>query len=220
LCLNEDQYKIYDMLSNTWGPENKGKYPYFFMTGPAGTGKSYMTHQIIQLLKSKNINHLLIAPTGVAAQNIGGKTIHSALKIKQCGSNYQTLSISDETTKTSLRKIRAIIIDEVSMVSSDLLSFLSNIFASIHTNMKIFGGIPTLLVGDLAQLPPINGEPIFYSQVWMRFFPLFLGRPQRQKTDPEFYDLLQELRFGHLSEKSKNLIMTKANTPKKSTRTS
>jgi len=220
LCLNEDQYKIYDMLSNTWEPENKGKYPYFFMTGPAGTGKSYMTHQIIQLLKSKNINHLLIAPTGVAAQNIGGKTIHSALKIKQCGPNYQTLSISDETTKTSLRKIRAIIIDEVSMVSSDLLSFLSNIFASIHTNMKIFGGIPTLLVRDLAQLPPINGEPIFYSQVWMRFFPLFLGRPQRQKTDPEFYDLLQELRFGHLSEKSKNLIMTKANTPKKSTRTS
>src|SRR6185369_11191405 len=125
LCLNEDQYKIYDMLSNTWGPENKEKYPYFFMTGPAGTGKSYMTHQIIQLLKSKNINHLLIAPTGVAAQNIGGKTIYSALKIKQCGSNYQTLSISDETTKTSLRKIRAIIIDKVSMVSSDLLSFLS-----------------------------------------------------------------------------------------------
>ena len=152
------------MLSNAWGSESKGKYPYFFMTGSAGTGKSYLAHQIIHLLKCKNINYLLIAPTGVAAQNIGGKTIHSALKIKQYESSYETLSISNETTRLTLRKIEAIIIEEVSMVPAELFSFLSNMFGSIHNNMKIFGGIPTLLIGDSAQLPPINGQHIFYSQ--------------------------------------------------------
>ena len=101
------------------------------------------------------------------------------------------------------------------MVSSDLLSFISNMFGSLHNNSKIFSGVSILLVGDLAQLPPINGQPVFNSPVWKRFFPLFLNKSQRQKSDPTFYDLLQELRFGRLTEKSKKLIAAKINEPKK-----
>ncbi|CAG8746174.1 1411_t:CDS:2, partial [Ambispora leptoticha] len=165
LTLDKDQYKTYDILCNSWGPETAGKYPYFFLTGSAGTGKSYLLHMIVNFLKSKRINYLVIAPTGVAAQNVGGNTIHSALKIRQTNSYYETLSIHNQNTKDSLRKIEAIIIEEISMVSSNLFSFMSNMFGSLHSNSKIFGGIPVLLIGDLFQLPPINTHHAFYSPV-------------------------------------------------------
>ncbi|CAG8703810.1 3981_t:CDS:2, partial [Ambispora leptoticha] len=140
----------------------------------------------------------------VAAQNVGGKMIHSTLKIKQTGDYYTSLSQYDPTTKNNLSKIQAIIIEEISMVSANLFTFISNLFASIHQNSKIFGGIPTLIMGDLAQLPPIDGLPRL-------FFPLFLHQPQRQRDDPTFFKILQELRFGHLTEPSKNLIKNKIN---------
>ena len=65
-------------------------------------------------------------------------------------------------------------IDEISMVSSELVSFLSNLFGSLHKNHKVFGGIPVLVVGDFLQLPPVNGEQVFYSLAWKLFFPLLL----------------------------------------------
>ena len=95
------------------------------------------------------------------------------------------------------------------MVSSELFSFLSNLFGFLHKNHKIFGGIPVLVVGDLLQLPPVNWEQVFYSPAWKLFFPLFLTKPQRQRGDPDFYNLLEELRFGNLSEKSKLMINEK-----------
>ena len=64
-------------------------------------------------------------------------------------------------------------------------------------------------VGDLFQLPPVNEEQVFFSPAWKAFFPLFLSRPQRQKEDLDFFHLLEELRFGHLSQKSKLLINEK-----------
>lgn len=158
LTLNEDQYKAYDILTNSWGPDYKEKYPYFFLTGSAGTGKSFLLYLIINYLKSKRINYLLVASTSVAAQNVSGKTIHSALKIKQTGDYYISLSQYDQTTRNNLSKIQAIIIEEISMVSANLFTFISNLFGSIHQNSKIFSGIPTLVVGDLAQLPPLTGS--------------------------------------------------------------
>ena len=148
------------------------------------------------MLESKNIKYILLSSTGVSAQNIGGKTIHSALKIRQYNDHYQTLILDDEKSKIELLKIKTIIIEETSMVSSELLTFISNIFSSLHKNHKPFEGISILTVGDLAQLPPINGQQIFHSPVWKLFFPLFLSQPKRQKNDPDFYNLLQKLRFG------------------------
>ena len=95
------------------------------------------------------------------------------------------------------------------MISGEFLTFISNIFSSLHKNHRPFGGIPILTVGDLVQLPPVNGQHIFYSPIWKLFFPLFLSKPKRQKDDPNFYNLLQELRFGQLSERSKSMINQK-----------
>ncbi|CAG8786729.1 14759_t:CDS:1, partial [Acaulospora morrowiae] len=156
LSLNTEQYKIYSTLCNVWGKSNEGKYPYFFLTGSAGTGKTFMLLQIITFLQSKKKIYLLMAFTGVAAQNIGGKTIHSCLKIRFQDGNYETLIHINNQDESDLKKIEAILIDEISMVDADLFTFLSNTFARIHKNNLIFGGVPILVVGDLAQLPPIR----------------------------------------------------------------
>uniref|UniRef100_U9UPJ1 ATP-dependent DNA helicase n=1 Tax=Rhizophagus irregularis (strain DAOM 181602 / DAOM 197198 / MUCL 43194) TaxID=747089 RepID=U9UPJ1_RHIID len=99
-----------------------------------GTGKSYIIRLIIDWIKSENRTYLLTAPTGVAAQNVSGITIHSALRIIQSGS------------------------EEVSIVSSFLFNFISNLFARIHNSDIAFGGISVIAVGDLAQLPPVRGR--------------------------------------------------------------
>jgi len=168
-----------------------------------------MIQQIVEFLKTKHIKYLLIAPTGVAAQNVGGKTIHSALHIKNTQTYFETLSHYNEQQENELRQIKALIIEEVSMVSSKLLSFISLLFAKIYKNSTPFGGIPTLLAGDLAQLPPVNGKQVFHAPEWREFFPLFLTTSHRQHEDKLFYDILQEVRVGNLSSQTINLINEK-----------
>ncbi|CAG8727694.1 7498_t:CDS:2, partial [Ambispora leptoticha] len=91
LILDTNQYSIYNTLCNVWGKFSNGKHPYFLLTGLAGTRKSFMINQIISYLKSKNKKCLLMAPTGVAAQSINDKTIHSTLKIRLTNNHYETL---------------------------------------------------------------------------------------------------------------------------------
>lgn len=100
LTLDEDQYKSYDLLCNTWGPYHKGKHPLFFLTGSARTEKSFLLHLILQ--------------------HIDG--------------HYTSLALHDSTSRESLLKIQAIVIEEISMVSDNLFSFISNLFGSLHQN--------------------------------------------------------------------------------------
>jgi len=92
LNLPEEQYILYNIIISNLGPLQSKKYPFFFITGSGGTGKSFMTRLIINWIKSQNKTYLLTAPTGIVAQNIGRTTIHSALKIMQLGSGYQLLA--------------------------------------------------------------------------------------------------------------------------------
>ncbi|PKY34895.1 hypothetical protein RhiirB3_455054 [Rhizophagus irregularis] len=121
-----------------------------------------------------------IPPTGVAAQNVSGITIHSALRIIQSGSGYQSLALYDLEFKKKLQSIQILIIEEVSIVSSSLFNFISNLFARIHNSDIAFGGISVIAVGNLAQLPPVRGEAVFYSSIWQLFYPLFLCKSQKQ----------------------------------------
>ena len=209
LLLSNDQYKILNTLTNNWGQKEYSKHPYFFLTGSAGTGKSFMIQQVIDFLTKRNVKYLLMAPTGVAAQNVGGKTIHSALHIKNTPTYFETLSHYNEQQKRELSQIKAIIIEEVSMVSSTLLSFISLLFAKINKVTTPFGGIPTLLIGDLAQLPPVNGLQVFHAPEWKEFYPLFLTTSHRQNEDKSFYNALQEIRLGNISSQTQQKINEK-----------
>ena len=98
------------------------------------------------------------------------------------------------------------------MVSASLFNFISNLFARIHNSDIAFGGISVIVVGDLAQLPPVGATQVFHSVVWHLFFPLFLRQPRRQQSDIIFYQILEEIRLGNISQSSWNQMMKKAST--------
>jgi ATP-dependent DNA helicase PIF1 len=210
LHLPEEQYILYNTIVSNLGPLQTGKYPFFFITGSGGTGKTYTTKCIINWINSQNKTYLLTAPTGVAAQNIGGQTIHSALRLTQSGSGYQSLAFYDLEFKKKLQSIQILIIEEISMVSATLFNFISNLFAQIHNSDFAFGGISVIAVGDLAQLPPVRGEYVFYSSIWKLFYPLFLHKPRRHQEDEEFYQMLEEIRFGTISDATWSKLVEKA----------
>ena len=214
LNLPNDQLYIVSTIKNILGPKTqKNKYPYFFITGSGGTGKSFILNLITNDLKSKKSKYLLLAPTGVASQNIGGQTIHSALRICETSNGFKTLAFHDYEFFKHLQQIDTIIIDEVSMVSDRLFSFISEMFSIIKQVTIAFGGINVIVAGDLAQLPPVTGLPVYKLSEWKLFYPLFLKEPQRQSHDKEYYNILQEIRMGNISLNTWNLLYQKAAIP-------
>ena len=200
LSLPDDQLNAISTIRNILGPKHKkDKYPYFFITGSAGTGKSFIINLITEDLRKKRSNYLLLAPTGVAAQNIGGQTIHSALRIHETLSGFQSLAFHDHEFFKTLQAIDTLIFDEISMISAQLFSFISDMFSIIQQQTIAFGGLNIIVVGDLAQLPPVTGSPIYKSSEWKLCYPLFLKQPQRQNQDIQYFNALQEIRTGEIS---------------------
>ncbi|CAG8490878.1 16859_t:CDS:2 [Acaulospora morrowiae] len=132
----------------------------------------------------------------------------------QTEAGYQTLAFYDKDFNNQLAEIETLIIDEVSMVSASLFTFISNLFASIHNSTQAFEGINVIVVGDLAQLPPVRGEYVFHSSIWHLFYPFFLNQPHRHQANTHFYQMLEEIRFGNISEKTWNSLLQKANSYK------
>ncbi|CAG8851132.1 11637_t:CDS:2, partial [Gigaspora margarita] len=118
------------------------------ITGSAGTGKSYIIYIIIKISEQRNSNYLLLVLTGVAAQNVGGKTIHSELQIASTQTGFISKAFADKDFKTYLQKINTIIIEEILMVLAELLDFISNLFARLHNNATAFGGINVIVVDE------------------------------------------------------------------------
>jgi ATP-dependent DNA helicase PIF1 len=192
----------------------------FFLTGSAGTGKSFLLQTIVAALKAgigcRRHKVLLLSPTSIGAMNIDGTTIHSALRIRSsclagdCAS-FSTLLWDDDNLQNDLRQINTLVIDEVSMVSGDLLSYLSNMFARLHHNHRPFGNVNVILVGDLFQLPPVAGSAVFRAPVWRLFYPLILSKTHRQNDDSGFFDMLEELRFARPSPRTIATLQDRAN---------
>ncbi|GBB97346.1 hypothetical protein RclHR1_29720001 [Rhizophagus clarus] len=209
LSLSKDQYQYVDRIVRTLGPNDGKHYPYFLITGSAGTGKSFVTHILLKEFEKRGLSYLVLVPTSVAAQNIGSFTIHSALKIHATKGGFQTLAFNDKILKENLKKLKILIIDEISIVSSELFDYLSNMFSKLHSNSLPFGGISVIVLGNLFQLPPVSGNYVFQSPVWKLFYPLFLREAKRQAEDPQYYSLLEEARFGNITESTYNILYQK-----------
>lgn len=141
---NQEQVYAYEMISKT---QNS-----FFLTGRAGTGKTSFLKYV-----QKNIrkNFVILAPTGVAAINAGGTTIHSFF-----GLNYGVIGPKDIAEVNSrkisvIKNVDTIIIDEVSMVRCDIMDAIDRALRHIRKSPEAFGGVQMVFVGDLFQLPPI-----------------------------------------------------------------
>lgn len=125
-----------------------------FLTGKAWTGKTFLTQKYIEHLKENKKAVIVTAPTGIAALNIGGATIHSTFKMY--GSYPDIGARPYRHQKVKWMKIDTLIIDEVSMVSPDYLDYINNLLQEERGSEKPFGWIQVVLVGDPAQLPPVH----------------------------------------------------------------
>ena len=209
---------------------NKPITPYrLFLSGPGGVGKSHMirlihtdTRKLLPLsntIKPSDLTVLLTAPTGVAAFNIEGMTIHSALLLQtQRGSNDSgQLSFEKlNSLRSKLENLQLLIIDEVSMVGADMLLNIHrrlDEIKGISGDNIWFGNVSVLAVGDLYQLPPVAQRPIYEEvgdamarlhgsgSIWKDEFCLAeLDEIMRQKNDQSFAELLCRVRTGQSTD--------------------
>lgn len=136
------------------------------IVGPAGTGKSYLLNPLTQIIRSRGLVVIKLAPSGVAAHLIGGKTIHYffALDI-ECNSTLE----NGTAQVTCLRKTDVIVIDEFSMLDFFLFRTVEGLcrkFARKGASNRLWGGRHVILLGDPAQLPAVSRKDIFGTTLW------------------------------------------------------
>jgi len=225
--LNEEQKKFLLHILSCF-KTNYNIPLYELILGSAGVGKSVLIKAIYQsllrfynCLKNANPNTckvLLCAPTGKAAFNINGNTLHQAFKlpIDQNTAPLTPLSSNIKNTLYSTyRELKLIIIDEISMISSLNFDRLNERLKQIFDSKELFGGISIIAFGDFNQLHPVRGTPIYKNSInnplhilidnilWNIFSYYELTEIMRQKEDKEFAVLLSNFLKGELSEKEK-----------------
>ena len=186
-----------------------------FLTGKAGTGKSTFLKYVAQTTKKK---HVILAPTGIAAINAGGSTLHSFFRLPfhpllPNDSRYDRRHIKETLKYTGaqrklIREVELIIIDEISMVRADIIDFIDKLLRIYTRNPEPFGGKQLLLVGDIYQLEPVLKDDdrqllqpfypssyFFNAKVWqqMPIVSIELRKVYRQ-TDDQFIAILDSIR--------------------------
>lgn len=188
------------------------------LTGPGGVGKSYVVKNVAKWARDSRLKFGVTATTGSASILIGGTTLHSFLGIglgqKTPAQLADWVRYKKRFVYNRLLRLQFLIIDEVSMLDSELFEIISIFLGIVKGNNKPFGGIQLLLCGDLFQLPPIKNKHFFKSAVWdaTNIEHVELTESQRHKDDLEFMNMLAELRLGVCSEETlSKLKATKAN---------
>ena len=201
-----------------------------FLTGKAGTGKSTFLRYVAKNTKKK---HVILAPTGIAAINAGGSTLHSFFRLpfhpllpndRQYDRRHirETLKYTNAQRKL-LREVELIIIDEISMVRADIIDFIDKVLRIYTRNYEPFGGKQLLLVGDIYQLEPVLKEEdrqllspfypsayFFHAKVWqqMQLVSIELRKVYRQRDD-FFIGLLDRIRQNQVTAKDLQSLNTR-----------
>lgn len=207
-----------------------------FLTGKAGTGKTTLLKEIIQ---TTHKNCVVVAPTGIAALNAGGVTIHSMFQLPFGGflpdnsvaqfnenSKFESRATlrrhfrMSGLKKAVIRNMELLIVDEVSMLRSDLLDAMDFMLQSVRKRNQPFGGVQVLFIGDLLQLPPVirddewrvlrnyySGKFFFHAHVVQQNPPLYieLSKIFRQ-TDDRFISVLNNLRNNTITQNDISIL--------------
>ncbi len=191
-----------------------------FVTGAAGSGKTYVINEYIKYLKSHNVPIGITASTGIAATHMGGVTIHSwsGIGISDSLTDLEIDGIAEKKyIRNKVEAAKVLIIDEVSMLHHFRLDMVDRVLRNIKKSKEPFGGIQVVLCGDFFQLPPISrfGEPqsrfVYDSKSWKegKFTVCYLGENFRQVNDPSL-NILNDIRAGEVSEESFELLMSRS----------
>ena len=214
--LNIEQKNVFNYVMKN---ANAKKQVLMFCTGPGGTGKSFLIRCITQYLcqtfaRQQGVRPVLLGgPTGICSRNINGVTLHSLLKLPIDSGRRSYRALGSQAIN-QLRNIFAgvthLIIDEISMVSSQVLDLIHNQLCTIFSNNVPFGGLSILTFGDFYQLQPVRGAYAFKNtMLWPLFEPFFLQLSVRHAADHVFSDLCKNVRVGKLTENDINLLKSR-----------
>ncbi len=189
-----------------------------FITGSAGTGKTYLLNLYTQYLKERRVYPTIVAPTGIAASHLGGQTIHSffALGIRDSiDEGYVDFLLDKKYLKTRFSKLKLLIIDEVSMISPEIFSSMDLILRGFKGTDAPFGGVQVVISGDFFQLPPVSKEPkekrfAWQSPAWkaLDLQTCYLQEKFRQ-DDERLIGVLDDIRSGEISATSESLLSSR-----------
>lgn len=186
-----------------------------FLSGPGGTGKSFCIKEVYLRLKEMGITVYKTGSTGVAAESIGGMTLHSWAGVMLGDKDAETyyITILGRNRKAWLRwkQTSVLIIDEVSMTGGKFFQMLSELGKLIRGNKHPFGGITILICGDVCQLPPVKDHYFFQTEAYgdLNFKPMRLTHPWRFQKDVEFFYLLSRVRVGAQTPEDVALLKTR-----------
>ena len=245
--LNQDQRRVFDhMKTHLWHQRCHEKDECscdlkplrMFVSGVGGTGKSFLIEAIKALVTSiwdsDDLLCAIAAPTGLAAFNVGGVTIHRLFQLpvehsaRAAGYSEggfhdcsQSLGFAEAVMKATLTNVKVFILDEVSMVSG--LNLVHTRLEELFGGSEWFGYRNMLFVGDLLQLPPVNGGPVFDKvstksllfqlgcaasiNIWktcVTYDELTIN--ERQKNDPQFSSMLDSVRRGCPTEETVRIL--------------
>jgi ATP-dependent exoDNAse (exonuclease V) alpha subunit len=188
------------------------------LTGPAGSGKTFVLNEFIRCAKRDGKHVSVTATTGLAATHLNGNTIHSWSGIgihNEISSDFHEGLLQGR--KDTIEKTDVLIIDEVSMLHDYRLDMVDEIARKVRKRDEPFGGLQVILCGDFFQLPPINrnegrqGGFVVNSNVWQELDPVicYLTEQHRQNDD-EFLDILTALRAGDVRRRHAEALLARS----------
>lgn len=189
------------------------------LTGPAGTGKTFVLNQFIRLSKHDGKHVSVTATTGLAATHLGGSTIHAWAGIgvhDELPNNF--LDHMAKGRREIIEKTDVLLIDEISMLHDYRLDMVDEVCRLVRRKDEPFGGIQVVMSGDFFQLPPVNrdssrkGGFVVNSKVWAELEPsiLYLDEQFRQKEGDDLLDILTHLRAGDLRRHHAEKLLKRA----------
>ncbi|CAF0720830.1 unnamed protein product [Didymodactylos carnosus] len=185
------------------------------ITGKAGTGKSSLLRHYLET--SDRTKYAVLASTGIAAINVGGMTVHRFFSLPTSFISLSTLLKPTKRLTGIVKLIKAIIIDEISMIRPDMIDGMDRILRKVLNSELPFGGMKIVMFGDPYQLPPVirRDEQVAFEHLGYRsphFFDAFVFAKSPihcqelleifRQTDREFINILEEVRFGQISSES------------------
>lgn len=205
--LNDEQKQCYILAKSRQN---------ILITGSGGSGKSVNLKSIIKYFKRNNYNIGVTSTTGSSAALINGTTIHSFLNIglanKSATELYEKIKFkSNKSTYNKLKKLDILIIDEISMMDDILFNKIGAYLSLIKEIKKPFGKIQLILCGDFFQLPPVNNDYCFKSNIWnmLKIKIIELKQPMRQQNDLELQELLHNIKINNITDNVYNKLKTR-----------
>lgn len=188
-----------------------------FLTGPAGSGKTYVLNEFVRWARSEGKKVAVTASTGLAATHLGGNTIHSWAGIG-IHDEIKKYMISDmtKTRREQIESADVLVIDEVSMLHDYRLDMVEQVCREVRGDNSPFGGLQVILCGDFYQLPPINrddsrqGGFIVGSEAWANLDPVICYlEEQHRQDDDELLEILTALRDNDLRRRHAEALLAR-----------